>query len=197
MPVALAQVAPATTVKQEDAAKLEKFVVTGSLIKRLEGEGALPVQTITPLEMEQRGIASAEQMIMELNINGNGLDNLASNADVVAGAQRGNNGATSANLRMQGSAATLVLLNGRRISAHGLNGGCGRSELDSLRGHRARRGPQRRRVATYGTDAVGGVINFITKTNYQGFSASARATSHRRAAAISSATRRWPDRRPQ
>ena len=32
---------------------------------------------------------------MDLNINGNGLDNLASNADVVAGAQRGNNGATS------------------------------------------------------------------------------------------------------
>ena len=49
--------------------------------------------------------------------------NLASNADVVSGQARGNNGATSANLRGQGAAATLVLLNGRRIAAHGLNGG--------------------------------------------------------------------------
>ena len=42
---------------------------------------------------------------------------------MVTGAQRGNNGASSANLRGQGSAATLVLLNGRRVAAHGLNGG--------------------------------------------------------------------------
>jgi len=60
---------------------------------------------------------------MQLNINGNGLDNLASNADVVAGQARGNNGTTSANLRGQGSNATLILLNGRRIASAGLNGG--------------------------------------------------------------------------
>ena len=124
LPIAVAQTAPAAnTAKVEETAKLERFVVTGSLIKRIDGEGATPLLTITPLEMEQRGIGSAEQMLMELNINGNGLDNLASNADVVSGAQRGNNGATSANLRMQGAGATLVLLHGRRVSSHGLNGG--------------------------------------------------------------------------
>lgn len=124
VPSAVAQQAPAApALKPEEAIKLESFVVTGSLIKRIAGEGALPVQTITIQEIEQRGIASAEQMLMELNINGNALDNLASNADVVAGSQRGNNGATSANLRMQGSGATLILLNGRRVSSHGLNGG--------------------------------------------------------------------------
>ena len=53
-----------------------------------------------------------------LTSNGNGLDNLASNADVVAGAARGNNGASSANLRGQGAAATLILLNGRRVATH-------------------------------------------------------------------------------
>ena len=84
--------APAAPARKEDSVKLEKYVVTGSLIKRLEGEGALPVVTLTPDELELRGIASAEQMMMELNINSNGLDNLASNADVVAGQQRGNNG---------------------------------------------------------------------------------------------------------
>ena len=41
---------------------------------------------------------------------------------MVTGAQRGTNGLSSANLRGQGSAATLVLLNGRRVATHGLKG---------------------------------------------------------------------------
>jgi iron complex outermembrane receptor protein len=174
LPTAMAQTAPAPkTEKPEDSTKLEKFVVTGSMIKRIEGEGALPVLTITPLEMEQRGIVSAEQMIMELNINGNGLDNLASNADVVAGQQRGNNGATSANLRGQGSNATLILLNGRRVSSHGLNGGV--VDLNQIPFAAIERVEILKDGASaiYGTDAIGGVINFILKTNYQGASASA------------------------
>jgi iron complex outermembrane receptor protein len=172
--VAVAQTAPsATTAKPEETAKLEAYVVTGSLIKRIDGESALPVQTITTLEMEQRGIASAEQLIMELNINGNGLDNLASNADVVDGAQRGNNGASSANLRMQGAGATLVLLNGRRVASHGLNGGV--VDLNSIPFAAIQRVEVLKDGASaiYGTDAVGGVINFILKNNYQGLSASA------------------------
>ncbi len=174
IPATLAQqTVTATPAKPEDTTKLEKFVVTGSMIKRLEGEGALPVQTITPIEMEQRGIVSAEQMIMELNINGNALDNLASNADVVAGGQRGNNGATSANLRGQGAGATLVLLNGRRVSSHGLNGGV--VDLNQIPFAAIERVEVLKDGASaiYGTDAVGGVINFILKTNYQGASASA------------------------
>ena len=169
---ASAQVAPAAP-KAEESVKLEKFVVTGSLIKRLDGETALPVQMITPTEMEQRGIGSVEQMIMELNINSNGLDNLASNADVVAGAQRGNNGATSANLRMQGAGATLILLNGRRVSSHGLNGGV--VDLNQIPFAAIERVEVLKDGASaiYGTDAVGGVINFILRTNYQGASASA------------------------
>ncbi len=174
IPAAAAQqvTAPAP-LKAEEAAKLEKFVVTGSLIKRIEGESALPILTITPLEMEQRGIVSAEQMLMELNINGNGLDNLASNADVVAGGQRGNNGATSANLRGQGASATLVLLNGRRTASHGLNGGT--VDLNSIPFAAIERVEVLKDGASaiYGTDAVGGVINFILKTNYQGATASA------------------------
>src|SRR3954464_5926224 len=159
--------------KNDDPAKLEKFVVTGSLIKSLESEGALPVQIITPIEMEQQGIMSVEQMIMDLNINGNGMDNLASNADVVAGQQRGNNGATSANLRMQGATAPLLLLNGRRVAAHGLNGGI--VDLNQIPFAAVQRVEVLKdgASATYGTDAVGGVISFILKTNYQGLSATA------------------------
>jgi iron complex outermembrane receptor protein len=173
LPVALAQQAPAPA-KPEDTTKLEKFVVTGSLIKRIEGEGALPVQTIMPLEMEERGIVSAEQMIMSLNINGNGFDNLAANTDVVSSSgPRGNNGATSANLRGQGSNATLILLNGRRVSSHGLNGGV--VDLNQIPFAAIERVEVLKDGASaiYGTDAIGGVINFIMKKDYEGLSASA------------------------
>lgn len=174
MPAAWAQkVAAPTDPKPEEPAKLEKFVVTGSAIKRIEGEGALPLEIIRPQQMEEVGIASAEQMVMALNINGNGLDNLASNADVTAGAQRGFNGITAANLRMQGANATLVLLNGRRIAAAGLNGGV--VDLNSIPFAAIERVEVLKDGASaiYGTDAIGGVINFITKTNFQGVSASA------------------------
>ncbi|MBI2517656.1 MAG: TonB-dependent receptor [Opitutae bacterium] len=159
--------------KPDTPVKLEKFVVTGSSIKRVADEGALPISVFTKLDLEQEGIASAEQLIMNLNINGNGLDNLASNADVVAGAQRGNNGATSANLRGQGSNATLVLLNGRRVASHGLNGGV--VDLNSIPFAAIERIEVLKDGASaiYGTDAVGGVINFITKRDFQGLVANA------------------------
>ena len=113
----------ASHVVAQSAAPEQRVTITGSSIKRIASEGALPIQVITASELDRKGITNAEQLIMDLSTNGNGLDNLASNADVVGGAQRGNNGATSANLRGQGSNATLILLNGRRVAAHGLNGG--------------------------------------------------------------------------
>ncbi|RZJ08436.1 MAG: TonB-dependent receptor [Rubrivivax sp.] len=160
---------------QDDSRRLERVEVTGSSIKRLRDEGALPVQVISRRDMERAGIASAEQLVMDLNINGNGLDNLAGNADVVDGAARGNNGASSANLRGQGSNATLILLNGRRVAAHGLNGGV--VDLNQIpfaaidRVEILKDGAS----AIYGTDAIGGVINFILRQNYSGVTINALA----------------------
>ncbi|MBX3636695.1 MAG: TonB-dependent receptor [Rubrivivax sp.] len=153
----------------------ERVVITGSSIKRIATEGALPVQIVTRAELDRGGITTAEQFILELSTNGNGLDNLASNADVVGGAQRGNNGATSANLRGQGSNATLILLNGRRVSSHGLNGG--QVDLNQIPMAAVERIEILKDGASaiYGTDAVGGVINFILRTNFTGLRAQAVA----------------------
>lgn len=150
------------------AQSTERVEITGSLIKRIASEGALPVQTFTRADLARQGITSVEQVIMVLNINGNGLDNLAGNADVVAGAARGNNGATSANLRGQGSNATLVLLNGRRVAAHGLNGGT--VDLNQIPFAAIERIEVLKDGASsiYGTDAIGGVINFILRNNMSG-----------------------------
>ena len=153
----------------------QRITITGSSIKRIAAEGALPVQVITRAELDREGITSAEQLILQLSTNGNGLDNLSSNSDVVGGAQRGNNGASSANLRGQGSNATLILLNGRRIAAHGLNGGT--VDLNQIPMSAVQRIEVLKDGAssTYGTDAVGGVINFILRTDFTGLTVQAVA----------------------
>jgi iron complex outermembrane recepter protein len=151
----------------------ERVTITGSSIKRIAAEGALPVQTITRAELDSQGIVNAEQLIATLTFNGNGLDNLASNADVVSGQARGNNGASSANLRSQGASSTLILLNGRRVAAHGLNGGV--VDLNQIPMAAVERVEILKDGASsvYGTDAIGGVINFILRNNFQGLRAAA------------------------
>jgi iron complex outermembrane receptor protein len=166
--VAVSALFVATGALAQVAQKGERIEVTGSNIKRIQAEGALPLQIITRQDLERAGIQSAEQLVMQLSANANGLDNLASNSDVVAGATRGNNGATSANLRGQGANATLVLLNGRRVAAHGLNGGT--VDLNSIPMAAIERVEVLKDGASaiYGTDAVGGVINFITRKDFTG-----------------------------
>ena len=148
--------------------RLQTVVVTGSSIKRQVVDSSLPVQILTTEDIRREGITSPEQLISYLNSNGNGLDNLASNADVVSGQARGNNGASSANLRGQGSAATLILLNGRRVAAHGLNGGAVDINQIPLSAIERVEILKDGASAIYGTDAIGGVINFILKNNFQG-----------------------------
>jgi iron complex outermembrane receptor protein len=144
--------------------------VTGSRLRQDPNNSALPLQIITNQEMQRNSISSPEQLLMYLPSNASGADNLASNADVVSGAQRGTNGLSSANLRGQGNSSTLVLLNGRRVAAHGLQGSAvdvnqipfaAIERIEVLKDGAS---------AIYGTDAIGGVINFITRTDFQGVS---------------------------
>lgn len=152
---------------------IQRVEITGSSIKRIAKEGALPVEIISRKQLEEQGIVTAEQLIATLNVNGTGSDNLASNADVTSGAQRGNNGASSANLRGQGADSTLVLLNGRRVATHGMKGSA--VDLNSIPMAAIERVEVLKdgASAVYGTDAIGGVINFITRKNYKGLEAQA------------------------
>ncbi|GAA4016445.1 hypothetical protein GCM10022280_14350 [Sphingomonas swuensis] len=143
-------------------------IVTGSRIRRDPNDSPLPLQIITTQDIIREGIANPEQLISFLSTNGNGADNLASNSDVVSGAQRGTNGLSAANLRGQGSASTLVLLNGRRVAAHGLQGSA--VDVNQIPFAALERVEVLKDGASaiYGTDAIGGVINFITRKDYRG-----------------------------
>ena len=147
-----------------------EILVTGSRIKQDPSRSALPLQVISTEDLTREGINSPEQLISYLASNGNGADNLASNSDVTSGAQRGTNGLSAANLRGQGPSGTLVLLNGRRIAAHGLTGSA--VDVNQIPFAAIERVEVLKDGASaiYGTDAIGGVINFITKTDFQGVS---------------------------
>ncbi|MFD2365028.1 TonB-dependent receptor domain-containing protein [Pseudoduganella sp. GCM10020061] len=163
--------APAAAQTAAPQQPMQRVEITGSSIKRIAKEGALPLEIISREQIEAQGIVNAEQLIATLNVNGTGSDNLASNADVTSGAARGNNGASSANLRGQGADSTLVLLNGRRIATHGMKGSA--VDLNSIPMAAVERVEVLKDGASaiYGTDAIGGVINFILKKNYQGLEA--------------------------
>ena len=157
---------------------MQRVEVTGSSIKRIAKEGALPVQVITYDQIEKQGITSAEQLLSTISSNGTGADNMTSGNNVFgADADRVSGGASFASLRGLGPNSTLVLLNGRRIATHGASGKA--VDLNSIpmgaisRVEILKDGAS----AIYGTDAIGGVINFILKTNYNGIEASATTNS--------------------
>ncbi|AJP74582.1 hypothetical protein TS85_16485 [Sphingomonas hengshuiensis] len=156
--------------EEDEGDRRNEILVTGSRIRQDPNNSALPLQIITNKDIEREGISSPEQLIMFLSSNGSGADNLASNADVTTGAQRGTNGLSAANLRGQGSAATLVLLNGRRVAAHGLTGAA--VDVNQIPFAAIERVEILKDGASaiYGTDAIGGVINFITRQDFKGVS---------------------------
>jgi iron complex outermembrane receptor protein len=154
---------------QQNVQKGERIEITGSNIKRVQDEGALPVQIITRKDIERRGITSAEELVMLLSANGTGADNLSSNVGIQLGTtDRNNNGNSSANLRGLGASSTLVLLNGRRIAVHGAKGNA--VDLNSIPLAAVERVEVLKDGASaiYGTDAIGGVINFILRRDYIG-----------------------------
>jgi iron complex outermembrane receptor protein len=156
--LALAQATPAT-------AKTEKIEVTGSSIKRIEGESALPVQVITREEIEKGGSTTAAELITKISANSATLTDGASFSDIAG--QRGFNGA---NLRGIGVSSTLILLNGRRMANFASPGGASGVDLNAIPTAAIERVEVLKDGASaiYGTDAIGGVINFITRRDFRG-----------------------------
>ena len=153
--------------------------VTGSSIKRVQSEGALPLQIINREEIERAGITSAEQLVATLSVNGNGQDNMVSNQggdflnSLFYGGRAANNGSAGISMRGLGPQNTLVLLNGRRVASHGLNGKS--VDLNTIPMSAIERVEILRDGASaiYGTDAIGGVINFILRRDFSGVEGSA------------------------
>ncbi|MGH8313974.1 MAG: TonB-dependent receptor [Steroidobacterales bacterium] len=142
-----------------------KVEVTGSRIARIDGETALPLQTITRDEIQRAGWTTAAELVGHLSASMNGWNDQQSvSADDVAGK-------AFANLRGLGSASTLVLLNGRRLANYAYSSVS--VDLNSIPMAAIDRVEVLKDGASsiYGSDAIAGVINFITRNDYRGFDA--------------------------
>ncbi len=158
--------------------KVERVEITGSSIKRVRDEGALPLQTYSADEIRQMGIKTAEELLDQLGANSANADNATSrNSPFGDETDRLTGGAAFANLRGLGPTGTLVLLNGRRVSTHGMSGGA--VDLNAIPMELVERVEILKDGASaiYGTDAIGGVINFILKKDWQGATLRASLTN--------------------
>jgi iron complex outermembrane recepter protein len=162
-------VAPAA-LAQDAQQPVQRVEITGSNIKRTDVETALPIQTITREDIKRTGASSVKELLDLLPSS-----NTGSLSDV-----NGNNsfasGASSVDLRNLGKQSTLVLLNFRRVSPFALaDFNEIFTNIDSLpldavdRIEILKNGAS----AVYGSDAVAGVINIITRKDYRGLEAGA------------------------
>ncbi|MBC3881767.1 TonB-dependent receptor [Undibacterium sp. LX40W] len=151
------------------AKPVTRVEITGSAIKRVDSESALPVQVISREDIQKAGVTTASELLSKVAANVGGLtDGISIN---VGGDQRGFN---SANLRGLGTSSTLILLNGRRMANFASPGDDAGVDLNNIPAAAIERVEVLLDGASslYGTDAIGGVINFITRKDFQGFEAS-------------------------
>jgi iron complex outermembrane receptor protein len=146
--------------------KMQRVEITGSSIKRLDAETALPVQVIRREDIDKSGVTTAAELLKTISANTAPLSDAVSITDGTSG-QRGFNGA---NLRGIGVSSTLVLLNGRRLANFASPGDNAGVDLNNIPAGAIARVEILKDGASaiYGTDAIGGVINFITRKDYTG-----------------------------
>ncbi|MEO8748707.1 MAG: TonB-dependent receptor [Rhodanobacter sp.] len=133
---------------------LKTVMVTGSRIRRVDIETANPIVTLSPELIKQTGAVTLGDVVQSLPaITGR---NSSPNINNAAG-----DGAVRVGLRGLGPNRTLVLIDGQRVISNDLNA-IPASAVDRI--EMLTNGAS----SVYGSDAIGGVINVILKSNYQG-----------------------------
>ena len=155
---------------QEGEAVIEEIVVTGSRIPRADLDGVAPVTTYSSEDIDRSGATSIGQLLREIPSVAGGAQTTQIN--------NGGGGVMQISLRGIGAVRTLVLVNGRRVVSSVNDGANGLAvDLNTIptsiieRIEILKDGAS----AVYGSDAVAGVVNIITKKQFEGFELSAYA----------------------
>ncbi|MEW6999041.1 TonB-dependent receptor plug domain-containing protein [Colwelliaceae bacterium BS250] len=157
----------------EEDETIERIEVTGSHIKRTDMEGPSPLTSISAEEISKSGVTDLISLFSKLPIAGQGtFSTQANSSDDTA------NGGSSVSLRGLGADSTLILVNGRRVSVSPFAKGIDTAFVDINNIPLA----AIKRVdilkdgasATYGSDAIAGVINIILKDDIDGVEISAK-----------------------
>ena len=141
--------------------QLQRVEVTGSAIKRIDAETAVPITVIKLDELRKQGVTTIEQVLSRISAS-------QSQTGTSQSVGLGTGSAAFADLRGLGSNKTLILLNGRRIANNAIDGAS--VDLNVIPFSALERVEILRDGASalYGTDAIGGVINFITRKDFSG-----------------------------
>lgn len=166
--IALSSAMTAHAQQDDGERKLSTVTVTGSLIQGTPEDAALPVDVLTADDLRLQGSPSALDMIKSLPVSSGVLGD----TNQFDGRAQGSEGSGTVNLRGLGASRTLVLLDGKRLApnpfAFAGNGSVDTNilplaaigRIEVLKDGAA---------ATYGSDAVAGVVNFITRNDFEGF----------------------------
>ena len=159
---------PGQEEDQDHKHEIEELVVTGTLIQGEQPSSATPLTTFTQEELGSLGASDFKDLVQSMSFNASSLGVSATNW-VGDDSSSGN---ASINIRNIGNGATLVLVNGKRVlaSAFNQNGGSyvdiqtllpniAISRIDVLKDGAS---------ALYGSDAVAGVVNIVTRDSYRG-----------------------------
>jgi len=144
--------------------KIEKVLVTGSNIKRVDTETASPMEVITADDIRRQGLTNMADLINNLTTATGGLSD-------INGSNSFSPGGSYTSMRNLGAQATLVLVNGRRMPTYALADFTTTfTNLDAIPIDAVERVDVLKVGASsvYGSDAVAGVINIITRQNFEG-----------------------------
>ena len=152
---------PAAAQESEDAGEIEQMVVTGSRIRRDVADTPNPITVFDRAEIELTGLENVADLLRSTTYNafGSFRERSGSSFGQIA----------LVNLRGLGSDRTAILVNGRRVPGNPFTGSAA-VDLNSI----PLTAIERIEVLTdsasavYGTDALGGVINIILRTDYDG-----------------------------
>ena len=147
--------------------EIEEVIVTGSYIKRSTADSPSPLSVINREELDAIGAVEIKDIIATMTYQSGNI----ANSNVYSGGDSGT-GNSNVNLRNLGMGSTLVLLNGKRSApATTDNSGNGYVDLSQLipgialeRVEIVKDGAS----ALYGSDAIAGVVNFITRQSFEG-----------------------------
>ena len=161
----LAQPVMAQQADSTTAAPVQRVEITGSSIRRVDAETPSPVQVITAEDLKKSGYTSISQVLQNITANGQGTLSQGF-PQAFAG------GASGISLRGLTTSATLVLIDGHRMAPYPLSDDGQRSFVDISnipfdvieRVEVLKDGAS----ATYGSDAMAGVVNIILKKNFTG-----------------------------
>jgi len=159
-----------TALAQDDNKSLEEVVITGSYIKGSGTDEATPVDVLDSDYIQKQGALTIGELTQKLAVNSGAENNPDS---FTAG---GTQGTSNVNLRGLGLTSTLVLVNGKRQTIAGAVANDGSVFVDTAtipmaaleRVEILKEGA----TATYGSDAVAGVVNFILRDDFEGLEVS-------------------------